>query len=370
MTRASLTRPIWLIAGVICAGALVAACAAIQHQSVRLSAALKFSHVKHAAEGIDCSDCHEGVADSKALTRGELIPTKETCKGCHEDEVEKKCGFCHLGSDRQIKLTRTARKLKFSHAAHAKRDKRGCKGCHRGVAKATTPGVRLTQDMAGCANQCHKKDLEQRRCKKCHQDLQRQRLKPVAKMGHSGNWLRGHGKQARDATRCATCHDQTHCAECHARTAGTPRAIRFPERVDARFIHRGDWLGRHGVTAAADSTTCRKCHGSNHCRSCHQLNGRARSLGGSATTRTKSPHGVGWLTPGSATFHGRRARRDISRCASCHDRGAASNCVGCHKVGGTAGSPHPRGFKWADKGAQCRNNSMCVTCHIGGARCP
>ena len=357
----------WLL---LAAGAgLIVACAAMQHRTAKLSALLKFSHKFHAAQDIGCTDCHEGIEESTSLSKGEQIPTKATCKNCHEDQVDKKCEFCHVGPDREVKLTRSARKLNFSHAAHAKRDKQGCKGCHPAAAEAKVPGLRLVQDMAGCANRCHKKELQQQRCNMCHQDLLRQRLKPVVQVGHQGNWLKRHGKLAKDAARCATCHDQTYCGECHARTASMPLAIRFPERVGARMIHRGDWQGRHGVAAAADSTTCRKCHGSNHCRSCHQLAGKARSLTKGSGGSTASPHGPGWMSSTSSEFHGRRARRDISRCASCHDRGAASNCVGCHKVGASGGSPHPRSFKWSDKSTECRQNSMCVTCHAGGMGC-
>ena len=362
-------RTTWHLAGLFLLVALVVACAAVQHRTARIAAALEFSHAGHSAQGIDCGDCHEGATENRGLTRGELIPTKETCEGCHEDQVKNKCGFCHTSSDRKIKLTRVNRRLKFSHATHAGRDKRGCKGCHPGAAAAKVPGIKLVPDMAGCADRCHKKDMAQQRCKKCHQDLQRQRLLPVAQLGHQGNWIRRHGELARDVSRCSTCHDQTHCGECHGRTAARPLSLRFPERVVSRFIHRGDWLGRHGTMARAESSTCRKCHGSNHCRSCHQQSGRARTLS-AGSSRTKSPHGTGWMIPGSSDFHGRRARRDVSHCASCHDRGAASNCVGCHKVGGTGGNPHPRSFRWADKSNQCRDNSMCATCHTGGLKCP
>ncbi len=199
-------RSTWSVILLCAVVALVAACAAVQHRTAKLAAALKFSHAKHAAEGIDCGDCHEGAEENKGLSRGELIPKKETCSGCHEDQIKDKCTFCHIGSDKNIKLTRTSRKLKFSHAAHAKRDKQGCKGCHPGAAKAKVPGLKLVPDMASCANRCHKKDMAQQNCKKCHQDLLRQRLTPVAQLGHQGDWLKRHGKLARPLSRCATCH--------------------------------------------------------------------------------------------------------------------------------------------------------------------
>lgn len=358
---------LWL-ASLTCV-ALFVACAAIQHRQDRLSAMLKFSHKKHAAEGAGCEDCHGEVAESTGATAGKFIPNKKSCGNCHEEQVAKECGFCHLGSDRKIKLTRLDRHLHFSHAAHSKRAK-DCNACHPRAALATSPGTPLVPDMDGCVKACHEKDMQAQRCDKCHQDLQRYPVKPVAQLGHQGNFLKRHGSLARDATRCASCHDQTHCSDCHARTAAMPISVRFPERIESRFIHRGDFLGRHPSAARADPTSCRKCHGANHCKSCHQLQGLVASTDSTITTATRSPHGSDWLTPGAADFHGRRALRDISSCASCHDQGSASNCVECHKVGGLGGNPHRKSFKWRNKSSECRTNSMCATCHPAGSGCP
>ena len=147
--------------------------------------------------------------------------------------------------------------------------------------------------------------------------------------------------------------------------------MRFPEKVSARFIHRGDYLTRHAVEARSDPASCRKCHGQRTCRSCHALNGLSappdKALAGGAT---RNPHPAGWMVPGGDDFHGHKARRDINSCASCHDRGSASNCVSCHKVGGMGGSPHPTGWSWQDKSGQCASNPMCATCHSGGLGCP
>lgn len=361
-------RPFIMIIGAVAALALVA-CAALQVKEVRLASLLRFSHLKHAGEGMECGDCHEGIEASKGLDKARHIPTKETCQGCHDDEVAKTCDKCHIGAERQVKLGRPERKLRFSHEAHAKRDKEGCKGCHPAAAGAVKPGLKLVPDMAGCADRCHKADLEQQRCDKCHVDLERFPIKPVAALGHRGDFIKRHGPLAKDPARCATCHDQTQCADCHARTAAMPLTIRFPERVDARFIHRGDYTGRHQRDAQADATTCRKCHGARHCSSCHEDQGLSKSA---TSTNANKPgtHGPQWMNPGASGFHGRKARREISSCASCHDRGVSSNCVTCHKVGALGGSPHPRRFGWADKASACRTNSMCASCHTSGAGCP
>ena len=363
-----MNRRLLIIVVTAAAALTVAACAALQVKEARLASLLKFSHQKHAAEEIDCGDCHEGIEESKGLASSRHIPTKETCQGCHDEVEDKKaCGKCHLGDDRKVSLRRPERKLRFSHAAHAGRDKAGCKGCHADAALSTVPGQNLVPDMASCANRCHKADLEQQRCGKCHVDLERFPIKPVAALGHSGDFIKRHGPLAKDPARCATCHDQTQCADCHGRTAAMPLSIKFPERVDARFIHRGDYVARHGRDAKRDTTTCRKCHGAPHCTSCHEDQGLSKTAGAAVKSAT---HGPQWMTPGTAGFHGRKARREINTCASCHDRGTASNCVTCHKVGALGGSPHPRRFNWTNKAEACRSDGMCAACHQSGAGCP
>jgi len=56
----------------------------------------------------------------------------------------------------------------------------------------------------------------------------------------------------RRALRCRSvlqCHDQTYCADCHAGTVPTRIELKFSENVTSNFIHRGDYLTRHGLEA-------------------------------------------------------------------------------------------------------------------------
>ena len=50
-------------------------------------------------------------------------------------------------------------------------------------------------------------------------------------------------------------------------------------------------------------------------------------------------------------------------CAPCHDQGAASVCVTCHRVGGSGGTPHPPGWSDAHPRADISRNGMCLICH-------
>ena len=325
-----------------------------------------FSHSDHLEHG-DCSDCHEGVESSTGATAGKFIPVKKGCANCHDDVIDK-CQMCHRGPRAGVSLKRVDRKLKFSHAAHASRvdKKKGCATCHpkEKNGAATIPGH------ASC-DSCHKKSRAALDCVKCHQDLSRYR-KPTGALTHGPGFAKKHGVRARQGARaCVQCHDQAYCADCHSSAAMAKASVRFPEKVNRRFIHRGDYLSRHAIEARSDPASCRSCHGQRTCRSCHALNGLAASAetGKRKGRGGKAVHPAGWMTAGSAAFHGHKARLDIGRCASCHDRGAASNCVGCHRVGGMGGSPHPAGWSWREKSGQCRNNSMCATCHAGGKGC-
>jgi hypothetical protein len=46
-------------------------------------------------------------------------------------------------------------------------------------------------------------------------------------------------------------------------------------------------------------------------------------------------------------------------CASCHEAGPATNCIGCHRVGAHGGNPHPSGWQ-STRGADAE---MCGYCH-------
>jgi hypothetical protein len=360
-------REIWL-ALLACLGAMAFwTCARFRGESHKGS--LIFPHRKH-VEQADCSDCHKGVERSSGSTCGAFIPRKhEGCATCHEEDVKSNCERCHRGARDGIQFPRIDRRLNFSHAAHGSRVKT-CQACHpnehRGSAFIPGHGTCNSSD-------CHRSEYKATRCAKCHQDLQRYQIKPGRGiLAHGPGFDRAHGVQARQSVKtCAQCHDQTFCAECHAaKTSAAKPSIVFPEKVDARFIHRGDFLSRHFIEARADGGACLKCHGQYHCRACHALNGLAVSPDTNLRGRiTRSAHPAGWTKPGDPQHHGRQARQDIARCASCHDRGAQSNCVSCHRVGGIGGSPHPRGWGWANKSMECRTAGSCASCHPGGQGC-
>jgi len=135
----------------------------------------------------------------------------------------------------------------------------------------------------------------------------------------------------------------------------------LPDRPDKSFIHRNDFFSRHQIEAREDPGSCVRCHGSGEkssCVACHKSQNVASGL-----STARNPHPAGWGLPGSGQFHGEAARRDIVSCASCHDQGAQSNCVQCHKSGGIGGDPHPVSFGSKHSLQEARSNGSCLVCH-------
>jgi hypothetical protein len=313
-----------------------------------------FPHTPHLEGEVACSECHAGIETSKALdpkVRHVKLPANpskvDACSGCHD-------------TDPKITLPVRSRefRVRFSHADHLPKQK-NCQACHRvlpekGDAQAKTP------PMEACTA-CHKHQLDfaQARCTPCHVDLKG--YKPETAFAHEGEWLRAHGPLARpSAESCAQCHDQTYCAQCHdpATTAARPSVI-FPERVENRFIHRGDYVSRHMVEAGASPASCQKCHGRAFCDTCHQANNFRQGEAG-----TRNPHD----DPNFFAKHGPAARREAGNCATCHERGGQTICVGCHASAGPGAgiNPHPGGWASRHDRGDIGKNGMCRTCHANG----
>jgi hypothetical protein len=312
--------------------------------------------VAHSAHGdFDCTDCHEGMEKAASLSMNHR-PTSAKCAECHEGDKDKVVR----------PWTPPPARLSFNHAAHlarvpGKKQAEKCGSCHK---KLPDPGDEVEAPAMDTCTSCHnhQADYNLGRCRPCHVDLKG--LEPEKYFTHAGDWIRLHGQLARPtAEGCAQCHDQTYCAGCHSpQTAAARPSVIFPERVEASFIHRGDYVSRHAVEAGASPASCRRCHGPQYCDTCHSLQNVSPNAGAAAF----SPHPAGWSQRGGGEkFHGDAARRDASSCAACHDQGARSVCVGCHlSASASGGNPHPAGWaKRHNKTSDVENNAMCRTCH-------
>jgi hypothetical protein len=354
-----MTRTSWRPWPLLLAAVLAAACTTWVARLASHRDEIRIPHGRHLELGMGCPVCHEGQEQSTALGQVPL-PSEARCMLCHGGQkAEGNCGFCHTAPDAPRTYARREPRLRLDHVAHLERVDQDCTACHTKAKKAGA-FERVTPPMSACM-ECHehRRQYAEARCEVCHVDMQRYALRPVTAFSHEGNFLKDHERAARaSAASCAQCHEQSFCAECHASTLAVRPEVKLVERVDRRFIHVGDFLGRHAMESRADSTTCRKCHGGSFCDSCHRVQGLS-----AASQRTMKPHPEGFMTPGSPHFHGQAARRDIASCAACHDQGAQSNCVQCHHVGGIGGNPHPPGWSLRHGREEINRNGMCLACH-------
>jgi hypothetical protein len=315
---------------------------------------IKYSHASHLDENVACLDCHGGVNVTRELADVER-PDHAACARCHATQMDA-CTVCHTNPTRATKSRKLDRGLVFSHPQHMPRVNGNCVRCHFDIPRATSAEASRVPEMDACTDGCHREDLADTRCERCHVDLGRYRLESIRFLAHSTNFERRHQDAARaNADSCAKCHERTFCTDCHADTNVLGAETKNIERPTRSFIHPAPYRAIHALDARAKRDTCESCHKSSFCSSCHA------SVGLAALDETRvRPHPSGWLDPTSPQFHGREARRSITTCASCHDRGAASVCVRCHQVGGTGGSPHPPNFSRRDAPA---DNRMCRLCH-------
>lgn len=321
---------------------------------------IRMPHARHAEAKVACVVCHEAAYDATDLS-ARLVPKEAKCLECHKAEKESgNCGFCHTDASLARPLEPRQAPLRIDHAAHLERVDEDCSRCHTALSDRGRPPEGPAMEMKACLS-CHEheKEYDEGRCGTCHVDLRRDPRLPGLAFEHGGDFLHGHALPARSGdASCSTCHGATFCSDCHSQTVGLAVETRLPERVDRSFLHRGDFVARHASEARADSRTCATCHTPASCEGCHVAEGLSP-----LSANPRDPHPSGWAWPGSTPFHGDAARRNVSSCAPCHDQGAASICVDCHRVGGVGGDPHPAGFTRRHPASEIGGNGTCLACH-------
>jgi hypothetical protein len=346
-------RWLWLSASAL----LVAACAGIL--GVRQTPARSFEHRAHVVRGIACVKCHSQVARAGPDAPLDL-PGRATCLSCHtQPHDSRECSACHGREDERRAVAQAKQHLAFSHATHMAQGASGvadCTRCHAGVALRDGP---LRPPMATCLS-CHehREQWAARSCLPCHRDLENEQVRPESHLVHGDDFLRRHGAAAASASDlCSSCHAESECAACHgANVPALPSTFHF-DRPHTKDMHAAGFFARHAIEARIDPATCTSCHREqDDCASCH----RERGLS-AVNARHGSPHPPGWLSSTGASGHGVEARRNPASCASCHGGAGEALCVGCHRVGGPGGNPHPPGFSTHKRASEL----PCRLCHEG-----
>jgi len=316
-----------------------------------------FEHRAHVVAGVSCLKCHK-VIESAGEEGALHIPTTADCVSCHEKPHDpSECSTCHGMPFSRSDASQAKRFLRFSHASHDPRVRGNCVRCHPDAAH---DGSELRPPMATCFGcHAHEDQFKTRDCGSCHVDLPAELVRPQSHVVHDGDFVREHGTRAASAMDlCETCHKQRFCASCHGRTVSVlPERLHFNDVMRAG-VHRAGFRSRHAEEARNQPGLCSTCHTQPSCQSCHD------GLGVSAAaSNPRTPHPPGWLgVRGQPNEHGRAAWRNPGECASCHGGAGEALCVGCHRVGGSGGNPHPAG--WSSP--RSKRELPCSLCHPGG----
>ena len=296
---------------------------------------------------LTCNSCH---AVSQP-TREYKLPEANMCETCHRRERPQMLATLAAIPERPFG------EIAINHDQHLAMPaiQGQCVKCHAGVVR---PGESTLPPMSQCFT-CHEHEQQWQRaqCTPCHQAADLSRTTPRTFLQHDAAFMRHHGKLTIfEESLCQTCHTQRDCQSCHDVSQQLTAELRAPTRFEGPFVHRGDFISRHAIEAQAAPSRCASCHAPETCDACHVQSG----VSGNALL-SRNIHPPGWVSNSAAfpSLHGTEARRDLLSCAGCHEQGAATNCIRCHKVGAYGGNPHPRGWDTAPSPSA----EMCRYCH-------
>lgn len=265
-------------------------CHNMKTRDVTSSGDLVIPHEKHLNKGIQCVDCHSGVAHGRIAERNvtfktdyskwddalgqEMMrdvtftsPKMQDCIDCHKiRDVSTACKTCH-STGMKPKSHKEADFKTSSHGKLAEKDIKLCNSCHQYTSDTDIQGLQppspTEQFLSG--GKVHQQSItaqdytkENSFCKKCHQQRPQSHVK---------GWSNIHGPIAKNDTRkCLTCHDYLKtgfnkttnitCSGCHpAMHAGKNYKEHHP-------------IDLTGVTQP--QSLCYTCHNKQICTSCHK----------------------------------------------------------------------------------------------------
>jgi hypothetical protein len=325
-----------------------------------------------------------------------IWPEPASCATCHDGAVRPKVAWTPPEAARPGNL-------KFAHdlvplmtrETPAGTETLTCQDCHiapgdpwMAVRRATPEGCLACHASPGTAH------LEaDTLCQTCHLPLARAAgLRPAdvaafpvppshrrpdfaSRAGH-GALAVGGGTADSVTQGCTICHSRDFCLTCHV-DAPEQAAIRalatdargraITARLQAPATHRqAVFLERHGRSARADVARCATCHAQESCLACH-----APSQQVGAALHPRGPGRAAGAQPvrrppesHEASFvsrHGPVAAARPSSCAGCH---VQPDCLACHRpnAGGT-GAYHPAAFVTRHPAAAYARESSCSDCH-------
>ncbi len=255
---------------------------------------------KHAQNSIGCDNCHGDKHNGPSNVKEARIPTPETCKTCHADQVAQYRKGKHSIAWASMKAMPTAHFQPMAMTAGMK----GCGGCHKIGEKSEADITELKKTSPGfgtaACDACHTRHTfsttearQPQACQTCHTGFDHAQWEMYSGSKHGVRYLLKQNKTLPEGTPAPTCQDW-HMQEGNheVRTAWGFLAVRLPMPDDAQWTAdrvtilqalgvldpSGKPTARLDVVKAADvarltqeswqterdkmQRTCNKCHAS------------------------------------------------------------------------------------------------------------
>lgn len=340
-----------------------------------------FSHALH-SEVIDCESCHVGVTESTSLSDA-LLPKMDQCGMCHDVEDMDNCGLCHY-EDVYETYVEDETELIFNHQFHYEDQELACLECHKELDEVnySFEAEHPNPPMSQCYT-CHN-DLSAAtdECSACHQST----VNLIPQDHRTASFFDNHKFSAMAAdANCAMCHDNSFCEDCHVSTTMidesntltdfyTPysphKYIDDSKAQKITRVHDLNYRFSHGIDAKGKTSECQTCHEvETFCAECHSSSGGDFASEGILPSSHLKQNFIMIGVGSGGGEHAKLARRDIERCASCHDvQGADPNCILCHTdpdgIAGTNPKTHELNFMGNEEGDWHSDaGSVCYSCH-------
>ena len=115
---------------------------------------------------------------------------------------------------------------------------------------------------------------QQVNCAECHEDQQKGTMKAFDAFSHTPSFVKNHRFYAASDDRlCSTCHKSSFCNDCHTNQVEMKPSVKYGDRPDREFQHRGNFITLHKIEGKLDPASCYRCHGranNERCIACHR----------------------------------------------------------------------------------------------------
>jgi uncharacterized CHY-type Zn-finger protein len=213
------------------------------HQKVTPNIVSDWKLSKHSQNEVDCSVCHGSEHASAQDVAKVLIPTPETCAGCHKERVDQFKRGKHALAWTAMNAMPTIHWQPMAMIEGMK----GCGGCHKIGLKTPTEITELKKGgggfgMASC-DACHTRHTfsveeakQPQACQTCHMGFDHPQWEMYSGSKHGVRFLLKQNKTLPEtvaAPTCQTCHMQDGNHE--VRTAWGFLAVRLPLPADSQW---------------------------------------------------------------------------------------------------------------------------------------